>query len=57
MTNATVTSSRLLRPYPGWGHTLWAEFDLPSDPEEEDFDDDEEEDDDSDRLALDVEWR
>lgn len=36
-----------------------AEFDLPSDPEEEDFDDDEEEDDDSDRLqlGLETEWR
>ena len=36
-----------------------AEFDLPSDPDEEDFDDDEEEDDDSDRLqlGLEAEWR
>jgi hypothetical protein len=35
-----------------------AEFDLPSDPEEEDFDDDEEDDDDSDRLqaGLEAEW-
>jgi hypothetical protein len=36
-----------------------AEFDLPTDPEEEDFDDDEDEDDDSDRLqfSLESEWR
>jgi hypothetical protein len=36
-----------------------AEFDLPSDPDEEDFDDDEEEDDDSDllQLGLEAEWR
>jgi hypothetical protein len=35
-----------------------AEFDLPSDADEEDFDDDEEEDDDSDRLqlGLEAEW-
>ena len=36
-----------------------AEFDLPSDPDEENFDDDEEEDDDSDhlQLGLEAEWR
>jgi hypothetical protein len=36
-----------------------AEFDLPTDPEEEDFDDDEDEDDDSDHLqfSLESEWR
>ena len=57
--NLATASAGFLRGYPAAGYRAAAEFDLPSDPEEEDFDDDDDEDDDSDRLqlGLEAEWR